>query len=247
MSQHQCTNLSILQSLESSLDRLGEAAWFIRLMEKNYHQADKFRWSLNSFLRAVKEVIQIVTMEVQHDKAVSAWLKQEKKRMASEPLIDFLFKQRDIVVHKAMLKPASKGSVGYTRGRGLKIGLGMPIDPLEDSEIAILKYIHHVAKTDLDFLGILYTEEDGGGEYTCVQREWRLQQFPDKELTQLAAEAWERVAQLALGTAEKLGAEVITPTFELESPIRVQFEIYKPDWVKEKLQRAKERVEKSNA
>lgn len=216
-------------------------------MEENYHQADKFRWSLNSFLRALKEVIQIVTMEVQQNKVVSAWLKEEKERMGSEPLIEFLFKQRDIVVHKAMLKPASNGSVGYTRGRGLKIGLGMPIDPLEDSEIAILKYIHHVAKTDLDFLGILYTEEDGGGEYTCVQREWRLQQFPDKELTQLAAEAWERVAQLTLGTAEKLGAKVIAPTFKVQNQNLVQFEIYNPEWVKEQLQKAKEHVSKSKA
>ena len=247
MSQEQCTNHSILKSLESSLDRLEEAAWFIRLMEEKYHQADKFRWSLNSFLRALKEVIQVVTMEVQQSKAVSTWLKDEKERMNSEPLIAFLFKQRDIVVHKAMLKPASKGSIGYTRGRGLKIGLGMPIDPLEDSKIAILKYIHHVAKTDLDFLGILYTEEDGGGEYTCVQREWRLQQFPEKEVTQLAAEAWERVAQLALGTAEKLGAKVIRPTFELQKPNRVQFEIYNPEWVKEQLQQAKEYVAKSKA
>jgi hypothetical protein len=128
MSQHQCTNHTILKSLESSLDRLEEAAWFIRLMEENYHRADKFRWSLNSFLRTLKEVIQIVTMEVQQNKAVSAWFKDEQELLNNEPLIAFLFKQRDIVVHKAMLKPASKGSVGYTRGRGLKIGLGMPID-----------------------------------------------------------------------------------------------------------------------
>ena len=244
---HQCPNHSILKSLESSLDRLEEAAWFIRLMEKNYHKADKFRWSLNSFLRSIKEVIQSLTMEVQQNKAVSAWFKEEKERISNETLIAFLFKQRDIVVHKAMLKPASKGSVGYTRGRGLKIGLGMPIDPLEDSEIAILKYIHHVAKTDFDFLGILYTEEDGGGEYTCVQREWRLQQFPDKELTQLAAEAWERVAQIVLGTAEKLGAEVIAPTFQLQNQNRIQFEIYNPEWVKEKFQLAKDHVGKGDA
>ena len=117
----------------------------------------------------------------------------------------------------------------------------------EDSEIAILKYIHHVAKTDFDFLGILYTEEDGGGEYTCVQREWRLQQFPDKELTQLAAEAWERVAQIVLGTAEKLGAEVIAPTFQLQNQNRIHFEIYNPEWVKEKFQLAKDHVGKGDA
>ena len=228
-------------SLESSLDRLEETAWFIHMMEDHYHEADHFRWSLNSFLRSLKEVIQLVTMEVQQEREVSDWLRKEKETLHEEPLISFLFKQRDIVVHKAMLKPASKGMVGFTRGRGLKLGLGMPIDPLADSEDAILRYIHF-AVADKDFLGILYTEEDGSGEYTCVQREWRLDQFPEKELTQLAAHAWERVAKLTLDTATKLGAQVIEPHFELGDPNRVQFEIYRPEWVKQQVEEAKLRI-----
>ncbi|MCY1552148.1 hypothetical protein D9M68_885270 [compost metagenome] len=96
----------------------------------------------------------------------------------------------------------------------------------------------------MDFLGILYTEEDGGGEYTCVQREWRLEQVPDQELTRLAAQAWERVAKLTLDAATKLGARVIEPKFELREPNQVQFEVYAPSWVKEQLMLAKERIAK---
>lgn len=238
MTTAECPNQAIFKSLESSLDRLEEAAWFIRMMEEHYHKADRFRWSLNSFLRALKEVVQLVTMEVQQHRKVTTWLRSEKKNLAEEPLIEFLFKQRDIVVHKSMLKPASNGTVGFTRGRGLKLGLGMPIDPLADSEDAILKYIYFAAK-DIDFLGILYTEEDGGGEYTCVQREWCLDNFPDQELTQLAARAWERIAKLTLEAAEKLGAQVIDPKFQLQNPNHVQYEIYQPEWVKIKLAEAK--------
>lgn len=239
-----CPNHAIFKSLESSLDRLEEAAWFIRMMEEHYHKADRFRWSLNSFLRALKEVVQLVTMEVQQHREVTTWLRSEKKSLVEEPLIEFLFKQRDIVVHKSMLKPASNGTVGFTRGRGLKLGLGMPIDPLADSEDAILKYIYFAAK-DKDFLGILYTEEDGGGEYTCVQREWRLDNFPDHELTQLAAKAWERVARLTLEAAEKLGAQVVDPKFQLQNPNHVQFEVYQPEWVKTKLAEAKAHLSKN--
>lgn len=237
-----CENYRILKSLESSLDRVHEAAWFIRMMEEHYHHADQFRWSLSSFLRALKEVLQLVTMEVQQDKELSAWLRTEKERLHQDLLIAYLFKQRDVVVHKAMLKPASKGTVGFTRGRGLKLGLGMPIDPLDDSETAILKYIYFAAK-DKDFLGILYTEDDGSGEYTCVQREWRLEQFPDDELTALAARAWEQVAKVAYDAANKLGAQVVEPRFKLGNPNRVQFEIYTPAWVKEKLEKTKAEFE----
>lgn len=243
MTPENCSNASIIKSLESSFDRLEEAAWFIRMMEEHYHKADHFRWSLNSFLRALKEVTQLVTMEVQQNAEVSEWLRAEKRALVQEPLVAMLFKQRDMIVHKSMLKPASKGSVGFTRGRGLKIGLGMPIDPLADSEEAILRYIHHAAKK-MDFLGILYTEEDGGGEYTCVHREWRLEQFPDQELTQLAAHAWIRIAKLTLDAATKLGARVVEPKFALQDPNKVQFEMYNPKWIKQQLAIAKERISK---
>jgi hypothetical protein len=238
-SNGRCANYEILKSLESSLDRVQEAAWFIRMMEEHYHSSDQFRWSLNSFLRALKEVAQLVTMEVQQNKELSAWLRAEKILLNEHPLIDYLFKQRDAVVHKAMLKPASKATVGFTRGRGLKIGLGgFPIDPLDDSEVAILRYIYFAAK-DRDFLGILYMEEDGGGEYTCVQREWRLQQFPDEEIISVAARAWALVAKVAYAAASKLGASIEEPQFKLGNPNRVQFEIYNPEWVKEKFEMAK--------
>lgn len=244
MATDHCPNHAILSSLASTLDRLDEAGWFIHMMEEHYHKADRFRWCLNSFLRSLKEVVQLLTMEVQQNATASKWLRQEKQTLYDEPIISFLFKQRDIVVHKSMLKPASAGSVGFTRGRGLKIGLGMPIDPLSDSEEAILRYIHFAAKGK-DFLGILYTEDDGGGEYTCVHREWRLDQFPDKELTELAAQAWERIAQLTLDVATKLGANVIKPKFKLGNPDQVRFEIYNPEWIKEQLEDAKARIQKS--
>lgn len=244
MNIESCPNKEILNSLSSTLDRLEESAWHIRMMEQHYHQADRFRWSLNSFLRSLKEVVQLLTMDVQGRLGIVEWLRSERENINDDPLIAFLFKQRDIIVHRAMLKPASKGTVGFTRGRGLKLGLGMPIDPLADSDTAILRYIHFAAK-DMDFLGILYTEEDGGGEYTCVQREWRMEQFPDTELTNLAAQAWDRVAKITLDTATKLGANVIEPKFRLQNPDRVQFEIYRPEWVKEQLEIAKSRINES--
>jgi hypothetical protein len=238
MKPSSCDNHKLLEKISSSLDRLEEAGWFIRLMEDNYHYADRFRWSLNSFLRTLKEVQQILTMELQQNKEASDWLKVRREELSTDGLLSFLFKQRDIVVHKQMLKPASSGSVGFTKGRGMKLGLGMPIDPLEDSEVAILKYIWFAAK-DLDFMGILYAEEDGSGEYTCVERVWRLDTFPEREVTELAVEAWKMVASLATGAAEKLGAAVSAPSFELRNANRVRIKIFPPEFVKTNLESAK--------
>lgn len=234
----QCSNLKILTLIESSLDRLTEASWFIHMMEENYHKADQFRWCLNAFLKSLKEIDRILVMELQNNKEISQWLKKEIQHLLENELISTLHKHRDLVVHKSMLLPASKGTVGFTRGKGLKLGLSTPINQMEDSEMAILRYIKFAAKNS-DFLGILYMEEDGGGEYTCVQREWRLTSFPDTELTQLCADAWKLVAELVFNTAEKLGANIIKPLIELGDPNQVQFEIYAPDWIKKQFSLAK--------
>lgn len=231
----ECSNRKVFDQLSSTFDRIDEAAWFIRLMEEHYHQADKFRWSLNSFLRALKEIMQLASIEVQKDKALIDYVRAKKKELSDDPLIFHLYKQRDIVVHKSMLKPASNGMVGFTRGRGMKLGMGLPIDPLSDSEEAIKKYIYHSVK-NTDFMGILYTEDDGGGEFTCVQREWKLSQFPDDEITKLCASAWEKVTQAFFDIAAQMGAQLIKPTFTLGNPNKIQFEIYNPTWVKEQLE-----------
>lgn len=232
-------NKKTLQSLLSAFDRMDETAWFIRLMEENYHNADKFRWSLNSFLRSLKEIMQLVTIAVQGNSSIAEFVSKKKSELLKDELLKYLYKQRNIIVHKAMLKPASSGYIGFTRGRGLKLGMNLPIEPLEDSQIAILKYIRHVAKDGFDFMGILYTEDDGSGEYTCVQREWKLEQFPDIELTQLAANAWEKVAQVFFEVTAELGEEPIKPTFQLGNPNSVQFDIYNPAWVKAQLEHFK--------
>lgn len=233
-----CPNYEILKQLESSFDRLNEAEWHIRKMEEHYHQADQYRWSLNSFLRALKEVLQLVTMEVQHHEELREWYKEERKSISQDPIVGFLFKQRDIVVHKARLKPASKGTVGFTKGRGIKLGIGMPINPLEDSETAMLHYIWYAAK-ESDFLGILYTEEDGGGEYSCVEREWRMDEFPDEEIIDLAARAWEKVAAVLGSVGSKLGAQVKAPALKLHNPNMVRVQVYNPEWIRENLEQAK--------
>ncbi|ARN76322.1 hypothetical protein BST96_06380 [Oceanicoccus sagamiensis] len=207
-------------------------------MEYGYHEADRFRWALNSFLRCIKEVIQMATMEMQHAPELNSWLKQQKEELHKDELVGYLFKQRDLIVHRSMLKPASEGMVGLTKGRGLKLGIGMPIDPLEDSEQAILRYIDHAAREE-DFLGILYTE-DGYGEYTCVERSWRMEPFPEKELTELAAEAWDKVANLVHSLASRLGAKVSDLKFELSNANSVRIRVFEPDFIKENLEAAKE-------
>ena len=50
------TRARALHKMESTLDRFREAHYWIHMIEEHYHQADTFRWYLNAFLKAIKEV-----------------------------------------------------------------------------------------------------------------------------------------------------------------------------------------------
>ena len=231
---NKCPNTEVFRKLASTFDRLEESAWFIQLMQDNYHSSNKFRWSLSAFLKSLKEVTQLLIMETQTEKQISGEITAKRKDLFNDPIIEYLNKQRDITVHKSMLMPNSSGSIGFTRGRGMKLGIGFPIDPLQDSVEAVKRYIAIVAKEE-DFLGILYTEEDGSGEYTCVERHWYLSEFPDTEITALSITAWYKVAQVVVEVGNLLGAELVIPSLELKDPNKLNFEIYNPEWINDQL------------
>jgi hypothetical protein len=160
--------------LGPALDRFQEAHFWVHLMEVYYHRADEFRWHLNVFLKAIKEVPQLVKMTLQNEKGFKAWYGNHSKQIQSDPLLSMLSKHRDYIVHHGTLKLKSHGVIGLTEGRGIKLGFGTPIDPLEDSDNAMERLLCVVAERG-DFLDILKDDEDS---VPCVKREWRL---PDLE------------------------------------------------------------------
>jgi len=172
---------------------MSEAAFHVHQMELAYHFADPFRWSLNCFLRALKEVPQIIQMELQNNAGFKEWFHQRFEPIKHDPVMSKLRRERNEVVHKAMLKPASKATVGIAERGMVKLGVGFPVDPFADSDDAICEYV--VGTNDI--LGILMQDEDS---LPCVQREWKLDAFPDTELTDLAASAWEEYSELMSDT-----------------------------------------------
>ena len=189
------------EKIASALDRFEEAHFWIHMMEKYYHLADPFRWHLNVFLKAIKEVPGLLQMAMQNEDGFTEWFRERNKQLTSDPLISVLSKQRDLVVHRDMLLPQSSGTVGITEGRGIKAGLSLPIHPLEDSDEALLRYALHIK--DFDVLGIVTPDEES---LPCVKREWRLPEF-DEELVDLCAQAWLRVGEIIDAVLRWQGAE----------------------------------------
>jgi hypothetical protein len=226
---------NVIGKIESCSDRFQESHFWIHSMEQFYHYADPFRWHLNAFLRSLKEVPQLLQMELQNEAGFSKWFRNHRAKLASDPLISFLSKQRDYVVHRGMLIPGSKGAIGLTEGRGIKFGLSFPIHPLEDSDHAMHRYLS-VSKEHGDILELLRPDEES---LPCVKREWRIPSF-DEEVLDLAAVAWLRVGETIASVLHWLGVE--PPQLSLDcrhSSQQVQYKLYERNELRQELKKIK--------
>lgn len=182
-------------SIKSAIDRLEEAHYNLHQIEEHYHEADIIRYSINSFLRVIKEVPQILQMELQSVEGFTKWFRERKKITITDPLMSDLYKKRDIVVHKTMLVPNSQATLGIARrSRNIKLGLGIPLDPLKDSDVLILNFIYaNIAeKGKTDVLGFLKEDDD---TLPCVERIWKIDTY-ETEVLDLLVNAWNLTAKL---------------------------------------------------
>ena len=191
--------------LEAAHDRFQEAHYFLHGMETYYHFAEPFRFNLNAFLRPLKEVPQLIQMDVQNDKQLLGWFRPRRDGLRTDLLVTYLYAQRDFIVHRGRLIPKSEAFIGITEGRGLKLGFSVPIDPLQDSDVGIRAHLA-VTKDRPDPLELLMEDEES---LPCVYRRWVLSDLPDREILDVAAEAWTKVGALLSGTMQRVGANPV--------------------------------------
>ncbi len=196
----------VCKKLTAALDRQHEAHWHLHQLDAHYHQADPFRYSLNSFLRVLKEVPQIVRMQLQGVTGFKAWFEQESGALTSDPIFLKFSKHRDFIVHQGMLVPRSFVHVGTTRdGRTFKIGIPFSASVLEDSEEIMARFV--AACGSDDFLYGVAVAHGDESQFPCVYRKWFLSSFPDDEARTVAVRAWKRVGAMLSATLTWLGHE----------------------------------------
>ena len=178
-------------------------------MEANYHAPDLFRYSLNSFIRAVKEIPQILKMELQNHESYKATFKPLINETKSNELLALLSKKRDFVVHQGMLNVLSTGAVGTTEGRGIKISIGFKVAPYE-STIEAYERFKELCKKDSTIRGIAGPDCDSR---PMIRREWKIEEFEGKELLEVAIEAWQVSGQVISNIVLALGAEPLDLSF----------------------------------
>lgn len=190
------------ETIASSLDRWQECHWHLHQMEDTYHEPEPFRYSFNSFIRAVKEVPLILDHDLQRSHNAKAAIAQSLKEMRRSDLFTLLGKHRDFIVHHGMLNLKSQGKIGTTEGNRVKFSFPFAVAPYESSDNAYQRY-KQACRSDM-FLRGLGPDCDST---PTLWRTWLIPQFPERDLLEVAFEAWQAVGKLMSATTVALGGE----------------------------------------
>jgi hypothetical protein len=194
--------------IEYALDRWVESHWYIHQMEDNYHTPDLFRYCVNSFIRSIREVPQLLSMELQNHANYKTTFKQIIYSINQDGLLSLLHKKRDFIVHRGMLELSSEGMVGTTEGRGVKIGIPFRVHPNEASTDAYERF-KNICRQDKFIRGLAGPDCDS---WPCIVRYWRIQEFEGLDLLDLSVSAWRKVGGGLSELVKLLGGESLDLT-----------------------------------
>lgn len=197
--------------LEASLDRWQECHWHLHQMEANYHLPDPFRYSLNAFIRAIADVPELLTKNLERHESVRSAIKPQLKALKATPLFSALKARRNFIVHQGMLAVKSKGAIYTMEGNKVKLSFPFRIKTWESSDDAYERY-KDACRTDKFWRGI----GPDCDSVPAVVRTWLIPQIPDRDMLEVAFDAWSLIGQLLSEALIALGGEQL----DLEMPCR---------------------------
>jgi len=191
------------ERIADALDRWQESHWHLHQVENEYHHADAFRYSVNSFIRSIREVPDLINMALQGHSGFKAWHGPIKKSLEQEdPLFSKIISHRNRIVHRSMLVPGSKAHIAAIRGFTIKMALPYKVDPFEDSDHAVERFLARARKAPI-VIGFLAPDET---QVLSVIREWKIDGI-EEEVICAFRKAFVRVGEYLSDVIEHLGGE----------------------------------------
>jgi len=183
---------------------------------------DGFRYSLNAFIRAIADVPELLTKNLEKHKSVHATIKPKLKELKATPLFSVLTLRRNFIVHQGMLAVQSHGAVYAMEGNKVKLGFPFRVETWESSDDAYERY-KNACRTDKILRG-LGPDCDSS---PAIVRTWMIPQIPNRDLLDVAFDAWTLLGQLLSDAVIALGGEPIDLTMDCRhTPALVRIKRY---------------------
>ena len=193
-------------------DKFNEAWYFLCSMAECYHDAKRFRWYLNAFIQALRNVTFMLQSEKSKIENFESWYPSKQNEMKNNKLLLNFREGRNIIVKQRMLKTRSTACVGVFRGYQLKIGIDrLNLSPFADStqllELAKSRLIPHM----------LDKKHSAIGEQIGIKRTWIVEEIGDEEILGLCYNAWREIGKFVSEAHKILQYEFKCPDFNIEN------------------------------
>ncbi|WP_044528517.1 hypothetical protein [Herbaspirillum sp. B65] len=173
-------------------------------MEATYHVPDAFRYSLNAFIRAVADVPDLLTKNLEKHKSAHLLIKPKIKELKASSLYSILKVRRNFIVHQGMLAVQSNGAVYTMEGPRIKLSFPFRVEVWESSDAAYERY-KEACRKDKFWRGIGPDCDSS----PAIVRTWLIPQIPGRDLLEVAFDAWSLVGNLISDAAIALGGDPI--------------------------------------
>ena len=184
-------------------DRFGEAHYFIERMMVEYHEPMAFRFNLNAFLQALRNVTFVLQKDLSHRDGFREWYRERQGTMKEDPLLPKFAAGRNIVVKQRSLEINSKAEIGLFRGRTLKLAFSMDVPVHQSSK--------HIVENIAPITGLIEPEHFAIDEQYGVRREWNAPELGDGNVITLCDLAWVKIGQVLSEAHDFAGWHSVPP------------------------------------
>lgn len=191
-------------------DRYQEAHYFIEQMMDRYHEPSPFRWSLNAFIQALRNVTFMLQSALAKTDGFEAWYAGQQAWMKGDPLLRAFVEGRNIVAKQRNLELRSRASIGLFRGGKPKLVLQGEV------EIPSVNLMANYAK-------VMGSGDPDNGEELGVHRTWESADLGDGPILKLCDAAWSRIGKVRLEAHRFIGRECFVPPEHAHDPEMVAF------------------------
>lgn len=191
--------------LPDSDDKFDEAHYFINMMIMNYHKPDIFRFNLNAFLQALRNVTFIIQSELSHLPNFDKWWEKQQEIMRSDRILVQFRESRNLIVKQRSLNFKSTVNIGKFENLTYKLGLQM--------EVSVDEYSSSILDRAKEafFGNFIDKNHSFEWEQLGVKRLWLVEELGDGEVVDLCDVAWSRIGKILSNAHTFFGFEQEPP------------------------------------
>jgi hypothetical protein len=188
--------------IPSTLDKFHEAFFFLSQTMRSYHAPAEFRYNLNAFIQALRNITFMLQSEENKPEGFAEWYAAKQEEMRNNELLKKFVGARNLIVKQGMLEARSTAHVGIFKGRNFHVGAGGKISPFMDTRFII-------EKAKEFYIGYMIDEEHSAiGEQIGVEREWIVDEIGAGEIVSLCYQALDYMSSLVSEAHELFGVKL---------------------------------------